>query len=140
MPYADKEEGRLHRHKHYLEHQEEIKAKALVYRQDPTRKEIARDRSKKFRDGNKSLLKEKKLKYNFGINLAEYENILNRQGGVCAICGKSPNKEKSLVVDHDHVTEKVRGLLCQKCNLALGQFQDSPINLLSAINYLENNR
>lgn len=71
------------------------------------------------------------LRRRFGITLAEYNAILERQGGVCAICGSPPtrrNRRKGgqrvfvarLVADHDHVTGKVRGLLCSNCNTGLG--------------------
>ncbi len=61
------------------------------------------------------------------------------QGGVCAVCGNSPNMSKKrggLHVDHDHSTGKVRGLLCESCNVGLGFFKDSSIKLAKAIEYL----
>lgn len=55
----------------------------------------------------------------YGIDKQDYEMLLAKQGGVCAIC-KSPPPEKSpLHVDHDHQTGDVRGLLCGKCNRML---------------------
>ena len=47
------------------------------------------------------------------------------QAGVCAVCGKGARKRK-LNVDHDHVTGKVRGLLCTRCNITLGKMRDKP--------------
>lgn len=55
------------------------------------------------------------LKKLYGITVKQYEMMMCLQGGVCAICGKPP-KKKRLSVDHDHVTEAVRGLLCFFCN------------------------
>jgi hypothetical protein len=72
-------------------------------------------------------------KYN--ISIQEYDLILTKQNGVCRICKKSSNK--SLHVDHDHKTNRIRGLLCHKCNVGLGNFNDDPILLHAAIEYLE---
>ncbi len=62
----------------------------------------------------------------------EYKAMLERQGGVCAICGDKP-KIGRLAVDHVHGTDKVRGLLCNLCNPALGLFKDDPVRLAKAI-------
>lgn len=65
----------------------------------------------------------------------EYDALSERQGGRCAICGDVPKGR--LVVDHDHETGKVRGLLCNFCNAALGFFRDDPHRLIAAANYLQ---
>lgn len=54
----------------------------------------------------------------FGLNPGEYENLLEAQGGVCAIC-KQPPRRNYLSVDHDHSTGRIRGLLCVRCNLSV---------------------
>jgi hypothetical protein len=99
---------------------------------------------------NKVSCRESQLKYKFGITLAEYNDMAESQGGVCAICGgvndtrrKGTNNngkdvKMSLAVDHNHKTGKVRGLLCGKCNISLGNFKDNPALLRKAIRYLEN--
>lgn len=71
----------------------------------------------------------------YGLTPEHYEALLSAQGGRCAICGGRPTG--NLHVDHDHNTGKVRGLLCGRCNPALGAFQDSPRILLAAVRYLE---
>ena len=75
----------------------------------------------------------------YGITADEYDAMMTAQGGRCAICGSTDpgdGRSKNMSVDHDHETGKVRGILCTKCNVGLGQFQDD-INLLSsAIEYL----
>ena len=89
------------------------------------------------------------LMFFYGLSLDEYERMLAAQNGVCAICGKPPLKTSvqnmSLHVDHDHAATdaaagngqmKIRGLLCNKCNVGLGSFYDNPAFLLSAISYL----
>lgn len=69
----------------------------------------------------------------FGINKFQYLELLEKQNGVCAICGrhetihdKHSTAIKLLCVDHDHKTHKIRGLLCNKCNVSLGNFNDDP--------------
>lgn len=62
--------------------------------------------------------------------------MLERQGGVCAICKEKP-KNGRLAIDHLHGTDKVRGLLCSPCNTALGLFKDDPERLAAAIEYLK---
>lgn len=81
----------------------------------------------------------------YGLSPTDYIDLLNSQGGVCAICKKSPGK-KRLVIDHDHhcCPEKsscrdcIRGLLCGFCNVALGFFKDDVSSLNNAVKYLEN--
>ena len=55
----------------------------------------------------------------------------------CAICGKQP--KGFLVIDHDHKTEEVRGMLCKQCNIGLGAFKDNPMFLFNAVKYLLKN-
>lgn len=69
----------------------------------------------------------------YGITLAEREALAKRQGGRCAICRR---KAKTLCVDHDHDTGFVRGLLCFRCNQALGFFGDSVQSLKQAMEYM----
>lgn len=74
------------------------------------------------------------------VDEAIYFNILKDQNGGCGICGRTDPGRKGtslLFVDHDHVTGKVRGLLCQPCNMGLGGFKDDVMSLENAISYLE---
>jgi len=78
------------------------------------------------------------LQGTFGITLEEYNDLLEAQDGVCAICGKTPEENgRSLAVDHCHKTGKIRGLLCQVCNAGLGSFKDNQDILRKAIEYLD---
>ena len=74
-------------------------------------------------------------KNSYGLTIAEYDELLVRQDGKCAICKLPPDK-KRLCIDHDHKTGKVRGLLCDRCNLLLGRVYDDCSILSSAIEYL----
>ena len=65
---------------------------------------------------------------------ADYDALLAKQDGVCATCGK-PSKE-TLCVDHCHATGTIRGLLCRKCNIGLGCYDDDPATLVTALAYL----
>jgi len=77
------------------------------------------------------------LKKKFGISLSKYNDLLNLQNGVCAICGKLNEYNRRLSVDHNHKTNEVRGILCDLCNRGLGVFKDDPMILSKAIKYLE---
>jgi hypothetical protein len=88
-----------------------------------------------YRATRQAELREGHLRRTFGITQADYDNLLARQGGGCAICGKRPGKV-SLHVDHDHASGEVRGLLCVGCNNALGQFRDDEDLLARAIQYV----
>jgi hypothetical protein len=81
------------------------------------------------------------LKKNHGITEEQYLLMLENQNKVCKIC-KNPQhmKNRLLYVDHDHLPGKVRGLLCQKCNSAIGMFNDSLDALQEAIKYLQENK
>lgn len=79
----------------------------------------------------------------YGLTLADYERLLESQDGRCAICGTDDpghTPGRLFDVDHDHDTSKVRGLLCQHCNMGLGQFADDPDRLMKAAKYLEEKR
>jgi hypothetical protein len=77
------------------------------------------------------------LRKTFGINADQYNTMLEEQGHACAICGEKDICNRGLAVDHCHTTNRVRGLLCTNCNMALGKFQDNTDYLKKAIEYLE---
>jgi hypothetical protein len=89
------------------------------------------------REANPDKRKTYHLKVTYGITLEDYKQMLANQNECCAIC-KIPQSELpvDLAVDHCHKTNKIRGLLCAKCNLGLGNFEDSEDSLLQAIKYL----
>lgn len=81
------------------------------------------------------------MKKNYGINKEEYDAMLTLQGFKCSICGtdKPSKRDRSFYVDHNHVTGKVRGLLCHKCNTSLAGFRENPAILIEAAKYLVDN-
>jgi Recombination endonuclease VII len=70
----------------------------------------------------------------YGISAAEYDALLKKQNGACAVCRRR-SKER-LCVDHCHLTGMIRGLLCRRCNLALGILKDDQGSLIAAVAYL----
>jgi hypothetical protein len=80
------------------------------------------------------------LKKRYGITLDQYCAIHEAQRGRCAICGtESCATGKRLAVDHCHKTGKIRGLLCQACNTAIGKLKDDPDLIRRAASYVETN-
>lgn len=76
-------------------------------------------------------------KYWYNLTEEEYKNLFITQNNKCAICGKEFTKTDRGVVDHNHMTKKVRGALCMKCNFLLGLANDDINILKNAITYLE---
>lgn len=74
----------------------------------------------------------------YGITIEDYNKMFEQQNGCCAICNKHQSEFKNRFhIDHNHITGKIRGLLCQKCNHGLGLFQDSSEILVIASEYLK---
>jgi len=117
------------------EKQPHIKAKKAISRKIYTKKNPEKYRKMQLKC---------KLKKNYGISLAEYEDMFSSQNGKCAICFQNEtaidprtNLIFNLAVDHCHKTNKIRGLLCANCNRALGLFKDNLVTIMSAYHYLE---
>lgn len=74
----------------------------------------------------------------YGVTTEWYWEQLKVQGGVCAICKEIPDngRYKDFVIDHDHISNDVRGLLCSNCNQALGLLKDDPDHALNIVAYL----
>lgn len=88
---------------------------------------------------NRDRVRANDVKYKYGVDAVEYSAMLVSQGGGCAICRRpeSDVKGRRLHVDHCHATGRVRGLLCARCNIAIGQMLDEPKLLRAAADYLE---
>lgn len=77
----------------------------------------------------------------YGVTQEWYDQTLHAQDYGCAICGTSDpvgrgKHTRTFSVDHDHHTDEVRGLLCSKCNLGIGQLNDDAATVAAALNYL----
>jgi hypothetical protein len=92
-------------------------------------------KQKLYRQKNPDKHREIQLKRRYDLTLQQYNELLQVQNGVCAICGEKPGRKK-LFVDLDHKTNKIRGLLCRSCNTGLGCFQDDINLLLKSTKYL----
>lgn len=96
------------------------------YQQNKTR---IRANHERWKAKNPDATRDQHLRRRFGITLKDYERLLDMQDGVCAICGEPETVVGRggvvlpLAVDHDHATGRVRGLLCLRCNRALGSFE-----------------
>jgi hypothetical protein len=97
--------------------------------------------TKKWQQANVDKVKNNGLKYQYGITLAKYLEILEAQNGRCILCDTdTPGGRGSFHVDHCHNSGKIRGLLCHHCNVGLGHFKDQESLLLKAALYLHNHR
>jgi len=82
------------------------------------------------------------LKNNYGISREYYDLLIKQQNNLCAICKRPETRTykgqlRKLCVDHAHKTQKVRALLCSKCNTALGMLYEDPTILTNMINYIK---
>lgn len=99
------------------------------------------DRNKLYYQNNKAKERNRQLERLYGITLEDYKIMFNKQDGCCAICKRHQVEViKTLCVDHDHATGKIRKLLCHDCNKGLGHFKDSPELLDIAFQYLMENK
>ena len=117
-------------------------AKIYAAKYRAANREKARASSKasynKNKDAHLKKVKERHFERKYGLTKFEYELLFVQQNHACAICGKlSGEGFEKLVVDHDHVSGNVRGLLCRLCNTSLGGFRDNKDLLKQAITYLE---
>ena len=90
-------------------------------------------------------LRHYRIEWQYGLTPPQYDEMLRSQGGTCALCDRpEPGGKGAFHVDHDHACcpgkktcgECVRGLLCTKCNAAIGFFEDNPELMRKAINYV----
>ena len=132
---------------YYITHHKRIQNRWAVYYKNNKEKEARRKKIWYLKNRKKVLLQQKKTKKNYyekykkggifsqgyrKLSLKNYSKEYKKQNGKCLIC----NKETKLFQDHCHKSLKYRGLLCIKCNIGLGQFNDSVELLQNAIKYI----
>lgn len=135
---ANKEHIKEHA-KNYYENNKEARAENFRKWYFDNHK-YAVERNKKWADENPERIKKydltKTLK-RYGLTIERYNQLLETQKEKCAICLGISKIGRKLNIDHNHKTGEVRGLLCDKCNFALGHFKDNKEYLLRAIDYLD---
>lgn len=94
---------------------------------------------RKYRQKYGQAKKSRSLLRKYGISIRGYNDLFDLQEGKCAVCGTHQSVlSGKLVIDHDHTTGKLRGLLCTTCNTAIGMLKDNPQLAISLANYLIN--
>lgn len=121
MAYKDKEKKREYQKEYYKKPESKAKRREYI-KKNYIKVSLA--------------LKKNSLKRIFNLTIDDYNKILKKQGGVCAICRNKENG-KVLSVDHNHITGKVRGLLCMNCNTILGKLKEDISILKKVIKYLQ---
>lgn len=128
---------------YYAKNRERERARGLAkYHQNPA---ASKARIKAWKEKSPEIASRSRHKTNlrqYGLTEATYQELLQSQGCVCAICRRPETvsergKVRRLTVDHCHVTGRVRGLLCSRCNILLGYAKDDATVLLAASIYLE---
>lgn len=128
---AARKEQRRQANRRYRERNLELlKQKSTEYR--AKNREICIERTKTWQAENPERVKDTVYRRKYGISLGEYKAMVDQRGGKCDICATVAE----LVIDHCHANGHVRGLLCDRCNVALGCIKDSPVIALSAAQYL----
>jgi hypothetical protein len=89
------------------------------------------------KEKNKIAGRERKLIRKYGLSTAAFQDMLNGQGGACASCGLDDWGFHGPVVDHDHTTGDIRGILCSGCNRAAGLLHDNPERVIKLAEYLK---
>lgn len=142
-----KEQQAVYRKRYHEKHKEEILRRAKEWRKQNLEKCLATQ--KRYREKHREKINarhrlryttdhrwEKQLKHRFNITTEEYWRMHAEQSGLCKICDRPQIVGTKLDVDHDHTTEKVRGLLCRHCNTGIGLLKDSVELIAKALTYL----
>ena len=125
---SNKHPDGLQKHCKSCQHDNYIKNKQKV---------IKRSLERQKKDPNrKNNVRKYDLKRRFNLSVEEYDLLLKKQNGVCAICNTTV-LDKNLAVDHNHKNGIIRGLLCIPCNLLIGNAKENKNILLNAVKYLE---
>lgn len=127
---------RLYNREYYLRKRDKILARAKAKRAASPKqvKQASREyHRRRYRRKPEKARENRWRRRGILLSWSEYQDLLTRQGGVCAI---NPAHTGKLVVDHCHKTGRIRGILCDHCNRALGFFRDDPTTLVRAAVYL----
>jgi len=146
---TNKEKARQ-RHKAWYEaNKEQVKQQSRAYRQTNREKvnayqhnnlERFRERRREWDKNHPEVKRAYWITHNYNITIDEWNGLYERQKGLCAICSEVLIIGRKTVVDHCHDTNKVRGILCRKCNTGIGMLSDNPDTVLRAYEYLAKSR
>ena len=94
---------------------------------------------KKHPESTKRSIKKSRLKRLYNLTLEQYNEMLKKQDLKCAICNEPLDLQNphGVNIDHNHLTGKIRGILCNKCNLAIGLLRDNPEYIYKAYKYIK---
>ena len=152
MAFKTDEKRKEYHRKYYLDNKDKWK---LTPEQREEKKKYMKEYNKKYRIENRKtlLIKQKEYYHNnkpskeerrarvlqsrYGITIDEYCQLLTVQDGCCLLCGINQDElDYPLYVDHNHETNKVRGLLCSKCNFKVGWIESNKDDLDEILNYI----
>lgn len=145
MPYRNAEEQKAYHREYYRKNKERLaEYKKRWAKKNPEKRETysARQRARYKADPEKyrAYFRNHRIKKQYDLTEAQYAALVVAQAGKCGICGKEPSGEwhgdRMLNVDHDHETGAVRGLLCNRCNRALGLIGDTVESAQQVVEYL----
>lgn len=121
------------RRKYNLENKEKLSESKKRWKISNYKKVLESNRKSYKRIGRSA-----KLKKNYGIDIDEYNLLLERQNHKCAICQKEKTEsDRTFCVDHNHDNGIIRGILCRNCNSGIGLLQDSADIILKALIYIK---
>lgn len=112
------------------------------YRCKDCEREVVKDYKKRYHEKTKEWQRHRNRKSKYGLTEEQYNQLRIEQSDECKICktvmdfSVKPDMKTRAVVDHCHNSNKVRGLLCARCNQALGLMRDDPDILRNAIQYI----
>jgi hypothetical protein len=145
MPYSSKEKQTEYHRKYYAKNRERLKEYKRKWQQENPEKRVEYSRRQHARyeadpEKYRAYFRNRRIKREYDLTEAEYAAWVVKQGGRCGICGKEPSGQwhgdRMLNVDHDHETGAVRGLLCNRCNRALGLVGDTEEAVQKLMDYL----
>lgn len=120
MPYKNKSDKKAYNQQYYLDHKKEIDRRSVQWRKN-----------------HPEYTRKIHLRHNHDLSCENWLKIWESQDGKCAICGKKFKKSSNAYVDHNHKTGEIRGLLCMKCNFAIGLLNDDLELMKKVIEYLQ---
>lgn len=134
MAYKNKEEQKKQHKKYNRGHKKEISKNKRRYYLENHEEKI--EKRRKYLRENSEKIRGDYFKRTYNLSYEDWLKMWEEQDRKCLICGKTFDSPSNAQVDHDHKTKKVRGLLCNKCNFAIGLLNDDPKLAMKLTEYL----